>query len=47
MSEPSKDPQRDKTDRPKPPVDPAEGDLETIEEDLKQKEQGKQNERKR
>ncbi len=32
-------PQRDKTDRPKPPIDPVEGDEETIEEDLREKEQ--------
>jgi hypothetical protein len=31
--------QRDKVDRPEPHLDPVEGDLETIEEDLKQKEQ--------
>jgi len=32
-----KDPQRDREDRPKPSLDPVEGDEETIEEDLKQK----------
>ncbi len=35
----SSDPQKDKMDRPQPNLDPAEGDEQTIEEDLKQKEQ--------
>ncbi len=34
-----KDPQRDREDRPKPSIDAAEGDEETIEEDLRQKSQ--------
>jgi hypothetical protein len=32
------DPQRDREDRPKPPIDAVEGDEETIEEDLREKE---------
>ena len=35
------DPQRDKMDRPEPGIQPVEGDEETIEEDLKEKEQKK------
>ncbi len=34
-----RDPQRDREDRPKPSIDAAEGDEETIEEDLREKEQ--------
>ncbi len=37
-----KDTQRDKTGRPQPPLDPVEGDRETIEEDLREKEKGQQ-----
>jgi hypothetical protein len=33
------DTQKDKQDRPEPSLGPVEGDLETIEEDLRQKEQ--------
>jgi hypothetical protein len=37
QEESEKDPQRDREDRPQPPIDAAEGDEETIEEDLRQK----------